>query len=204
MRRAAQYATTVHEFAAIMREGNNGGYANAWLVADSTGEIGKLELGLKAVAWSTTRDGYYFGANFPEDAQVIALDCPGYSSDGREPRRVRWEQVLSEWNGRIDIAAAKAFLGDTTDAFTGEAGAKGTTLCGRSDLDPQRGYRAGGAVSNRISTSGLAGKGKLLAKWGFADGSTFDATEYLAGRGRRNVHLRGVLWDITSEPWIEP
>ena len=33
-----------------MREGNNGGYANTWLLADTkTNEIGKLELGLKNV-----------------------------------------------------------------------------------------------------------------------------------------------------------
>lgn len=204
IRRATQYATTIHEFAATMRDGNNGGYANAWLVADGTGEIGKLELGLKAVAWNTTRDGYYFGANFPEDPKVIALDCPGYSSDGKQPRRVRWEQVLSAAKGRIDVAMAKEFLGDTTDAFTGKDAATGSTLCGRSDLDPRRGWHAGGAVSNRIATTDLTAQCKFLAKWGFADGSSFDAAEYLRGRGSKNRYMSGMLWDIPNEPWIEP
>ena len=42
-----QYATSIDEYAAIMREGNNGGYANSWLIGDrKTGEIAYLELGL--------------------------------------------------------------------------------------------------------------------------------------------------------------
>ena len=42
-----QYATSIDEYAAIMRKGNNGGYANSWLIGDrKTGEIGYLELGL--------------------------------------------------------------------------------------------------------------------------------------------------------------
>ena len=47
-RKAMQYATSIDEYVAILREGNNGGYANSWLVGDrKTGEIAYLELGLK-------------------------------------------------------------------------------------------------------------------------------------------------------------
>jgi hypothetical protein len=46
-REAAQYAASIDDFARIMKEGNNGGYANTWLVADTgKNEIGRLELGL--------------------------------------------------------------------------------------------------------------------------------------------------------------
>ena len=49
-RKAMQYAGSIDDFARIMKEGNNGGYANTWLVADrKTNEIGSLELGLKNV-----------------------------------------------------------------------------------------------------------------------------------------------------------
>ena len=49
-RKAMQYASSIDEFAKLMKAGNNGGYANTWLVADlKTNEIGKLELGLKHV-----------------------------------------------------------------------------------------------------------------------------------------------------------
>lgn len=47
-RRSVQYASSIDEWAAIMTEGNNGGYANAWLIGDNkTGEIARLELGVK-------------------------------------------------------------------------------------------------------------------------------------------------------------
>jgi hypothetical protein len=47
-RKAMQYSSSIDDFARIMQEGNNGGYANTWLVADrKTNEIASLELGLK-------------------------------------------------------------------------------------------------------------------------------------------------------------
>ena len=56
-----------------MTEGNNGGYANDWLVADrNTNEIASLELGLKNVNLKRTRDGYFVGANFPIDPELAA------------------------------------------------------------------------------------------------------------------------------------
>src|SRR5206468_1845619 len=72
-RKAMQYATDIDEFAAIMRQGNNGGYANDWLIADSkTNEIASLELGLKNVNLKRTKDGYFAGANFPIDPKLAA------------------------------------------------------------------------------------------------------------------------------------
>ncbi|HEY2013078.1 MAG TPA: C45 family peptidase [Bryobacteraceae bacterium] len=65
-RKAMQYAATIDDFARIMKDGNNGGYANTWLVADrKTNEVASLELGLKNVTLLRTRDGYYVGSNFP-------------------------------------------------------------------------------------------------------------------------------------------
>ena len=57
-RKAMQYSNSIDDFARIMKEGNNGGYANDWLIADrNTGEIASLELGLKHVKlWRTRMD----------------------------------------------------------------------------------------------------------------------------------------------------
>ena len=45
-RKALQYAESIDDFERIMREGNNGGYANGWLVADiSTNEIAEPRAG---------------------------------------------------------------------------------------------------------------------------------------------------------------
>jgi Phospholipase B len=47
MRTATQYASSIDEWCKIMKKGNNGGYANAWLIGDvNTNEIARLELGL--------------------------------------------------------------------------------------------------------------------------------------------------------------
>ncbi len=71
-RKAMQYATTIDEFAAIMKDGNNGGYANNWLVADrKNNEIASLELGLKNVMLQRTSDGFFVGSNFPNDPKLI-------------------------------------------------------------------------------------------------------------------------------------
>ena len=68
-----QYAATIDDFVRIMKDGNNGGYANTWLVADeNTNEIARLELGLKNVTLERTKDGYFAGANFPIEPKLTA------------------------------------------------------------------------------------------------------------------------------------
>ncbi len=63
-RKAMQYANSIDDFVKIMSDGNNGGYANDWLLADrKTGEIARFELGLKHVNVWRTMDGYFVGSN---------------------------------------------------------------------------------------------------------------------------------------------
>ena len=58
-----------------MLDGNNGGYANDWLLADNkTGEIALFELGLKEHSVRRTKDGYFAGANFPVDPKLTKLE----------------------------------------------------------------------------------------------------------------------------------
>ncbi len=46
-RKALQYANSIDDYARMMIQNNNGGYANDWLIGDrKTGEIARLELGL--------------------------------------------------------------------------------------------------------------------------------------------------------------
>ena len=76
-RKAMQYAASIDEFARLMKEGNNGGYANDWLVADrKTNEIASLELGLKNVTLEKKTDGYFVGANFPINRQARCARRP--------------------------------------------------------------------------------------------------------------------------------
>ncbi len=66
-RKALQYSKSIDDFVRIMLDGNNGGYANDWLVGDNkTGEIALFELGLKNHIVKRSKDGCFVGSNFPE------------------------------------------------------------------------------------------------------------------------------------------
>jgi hypothetical protein len=203
MRKATQYANSLDEWVAIMKQGNNGGYANTWLLGDTeTNEIGKLELGLKNVRFWRTKDGSYVGANFPEDPKLIAEEIPGgWNKDPRqnqcEQRRARWKTLLSQNQGTVDAEKAKAFLADTYDEILGTNRASGGTLCGRNDAF---GY-IHGATNTKVATSDTVGKMQFWARMGFSDGSTFAAGPFI-DRHRQFEPLRGLLRDIPRQPWV--
>ena len=98
-----------------MNEGNNGGYANDWLVADiKTNEIASLELGLKNVTLQRETDGYFVGSNFPINEKLAReetdFDMNDMSSSANA-RHVRWEQLMAGNKGKIDVTAAQAIPG---------------------------------------------------------------------------------------------
>lgn len=151
-RKAIQYAANIDQFAEIMKSGNNGGYANNWLIADrATGEIASLELGLKNVTLRRTKDGYFAGSNFPEDPKLAReetdFDVKNPAS-GPCARRARWRQLLEENKGNIDIALAQRFLGDDYDVILKRNQPSERTLCGRIDLSPA-GHRRGRSLTGR-------------------------------------------------------
>lgn len=207
-RQAAQFAGSIDDVYRWLLKSSNGAYANTWLIGDiNTNEIAKLELGLKNAILHRSTQGAYFGSNFPEDAKLIAEECPDFkydANDGTEVRRARWAAVLSEHKGHIDAEAAKSFMGDTVDARTGAVGASSCTLCGRSDLTPNtKGeYGSHGAMNAKVTTGEMARGLQFWARMGFPDGSSFDAKTYLDGRGRHDQWQRGVLKDVPSQPWM--
>ena len=67
---------SIDGWVAIMRRGNNGGYASAWLLGDvGTGEIARLELGLRHVGLEKKMDGYFAGSNVAEDLALLRLQA---------------------------------------------------------------------------------------------------------------------------------
>lgn len=203
MRKAMQYSRSLEDLAHHLTTGNNGGYANAWLMGDvKTGEIGKLELGLKNVVFSRSRDGAYFGANFPEDPKLAEEECERSAAENRScvGRKARWRKLLKENHGKIDAEKAKAFLADTFDETTQKPGATSATLCGRGDLDPQGDHGPGGAVNTKVVTTGLAKQMKIWARMGFSDGSELMVKPYFA-QYPKHAWLEPALRDIPSRHW---
>src|SRR5205085_6766527 len=93
-RKALQYAGTIDDYVRIMLDGNNGGYANDWLLADASGEVARFELGLKHHKVWRTKDGYFEGSNFASDPDLIRDETdhfdPNDMSLSMNARRVRW------------------------------------------------------------------------------------------------------------------
>ena len=210
-RKAMQYAGSVDDFARIMKEGNNGGYANAWLVADvGRNEIAQLELGLKHVTFERTKDGIFVGANFPINPNLIAeetefkVDNLGSSANAR---RTRWQQLIFEFKGRIDVAAGKRFLADHYDAFDKRADAPSErTLCGHVELSP-RGMKPwkdefgpAGVVQAKITDAAMAVRMELEAAIGHPCGLDFHAGAHLKNHPAY-AWQKTLLRDLPSGPW---
>ena len=210
-RKAMQYAASIDDFDRIMRAGNNGGYANTWLVADSkTNEIARLELGLKHVTLERTHDGVFFGANFPIKPELIAEETtfdatnPGLSACAR---RTRLEQLMPAFKGTLDVAAAKRVMADHTDAFEGRDGAPSErTLCGHVELSPrgmkpwQEEFGPAGAVQAKVADGPMIARMKLEAAIGHPCGLDFKAAAHLAAHPEFEWQ-RPLLRDLPSRPW---
>jgi hypothetical protein len=211
-RKAMQYAASIDDFDRIMRDGNNGGYANNWLVADrNTGEIADLELGLRNVHLERTRDGFFVGSNFPIDPRLTREETtfkPDDRASSSNARHARWLELMKANRGAIDVAAGQRFLADHYDAIARKTQAGERTLCGHVDLSPRgvtdwlEPYAPAGTVQNKVTSAALAGKMSFTAALGHACGRDFHAASHLA-RHPGYAWYRPILQDLNARPWTE-
>ena len=210
-RKAMQYAASIDDFARIMKDGNNGGYANTWLLADSrANEVASLELGLQHVTLRRTKDGYFVGSNYPENPELIRDEAPQFPvkdmSISANARRVRWEQLMSQNKGKIDVALAQKFLADHYDSFAHETAPSERTLCGHIDLSPrgskpwQNEYGPAGTVQNKAADAAMIARMELTAAMGHSCGLDFKAAEHLKNPPDF-AWQKDVLRDLDSHPW---
>lgn len=209
-RKAAQYSQSIDDFARIMKEGNNGGYANTWLVVDShKSEIGRLELGLKNVNLDRTSDGYFVGSNFPINASLIREETtfdPGDMSISGNARHARWEQLMAENKGKINVAAAQRFLADHYDTFEKKDDPDERTLDGHIDLSPRGAggwvgaYGIAGAVQNKAADANMIANMSFTAAAGHACGKDFKAAAHLQAHPDYDWQ-KPLLRDMDAYPW---
>ena len=210
-RKAMQYSNSIDDYVRIMLDGNNGGYANDWLLADNkTGEIALFELGLKEHSVRRTMDGYFVGSNFPVDPKLASRETNfDYHNLGGSPlaRKTRWEQLVVESKGKIDVETVKQMEGDKYDAFEKKEGPNERSLCGCVERS-SRGipewdwgkFYPGGTVQAKAVDTRMASTMQLWAAKGHPCGYDFIAAAFLRDHPEYNW-MKDILRDMPSQPW---
>ena len=211
-RKAMQYSQSIDDFARIMKEGNNGGYANNWLVADrKNNEVASLELGLKNVTLQRTKDGFFVGSNFPADPKLAKEETDFDLKDmslSQNARHKRWLQLMEQNKGKIDVAAGQKFLADHFDTFDGKTEPSERTLCGHIESSPrgmgawQAPYAPAGAVQNKVTDGASAEKMTMWAALGHSCGVGYKASEQLA-KHPEFAWMRDILRDMPARGWTK-
>jgi hypothetical protein len=213
-RKAMQYAKSIDEYAAIMRKGNNGGYANSWLIGDrKTGEIAYLELGLRHTPLKRKKDGYFVSSNFALNPALIRDDTPGFDPNNPEStmnaRHIRAEQFVKEHYGQLDTALAEAYLSDHYDTYEHKIDAGKRSLCGHEDTSPvgekvwdDPPFVPSGAVTGKVTDSDLAAKMSFIGRAGHPCGEDFLVVPFLAAHPEF-AWQKPILHDMKAGPWTE-
>jgi hypothetical protein len=210
-RKALQYAGSIDQYVQIMLDGNNGGYANDWLLGDrKTGEIAQFELGLKKTNLWRTRDGYFAGSNWARDPEVIRLDTkfdPNNVTTSPNARRIRWEELMKEHKGQLDVARAQQMLSDHLDTVEKKVDPNERVLCGHTDTSARgielwewEPYFPGGAVQGKATSSKMAEAMSLVARVGHPCGADFLAKPFLEAHPEYRWQAP-LLRDMKTGPW---
>jgi Phospholipase B len=184
-RKAAQYSNSIDDVINIFTKGNNGGYANDWLIGDTkTNEVAKLELGLKDYRVWRSKDTAMIGSNFPSDPTLIKDETTfnvNDSTNSPNARKRRMDQlVFVDMKGKLDVENGKIIEADHIDALQNKAMNNRCVICGHIDADPKgcpewslAPYYPMGAVQGKVTTSDLASKMQFWAHMGHPCGEDF-------------------------------
>ncbi|HWB24843.1 MAG TPA: C45 family peptidase [Chitinophagaceae bacterium] len=211
-RKAAQYANSIDDVINIFIEGNNGGYANDWLIGDTkTNEVAKLELGLKDHRVWRSKDTAMIGSNFASDSTLIAQETtfdaknPTSSPNARKKRMEEFVQV--EMKGKLDAETGKLVEADHKDALSGKNANNRCVICGHIDEDPigckewdEPPFYPMGAVQGKVTTADLAKDMKFWAHMGHPCGEDFIGAKFYKAHPEFNW-MSKYLMDMKSYPW---
>ena len=209
MRHATQYAGSIDDWCELIQKGNNGGYANAWLIGDiNTNEIARLELGLKYIGFEKKKDGYFIGSNVAENLKILRMETKSNETNiklSSVARRSRWKRLMKEYAGIIDINVAEKLEADHYDPYLNITRQDCRNLCAHWDLDPQLSgednpFSPEGTVDGKVVDSRMAKQMSFVARWGAACGTGFDAKKFLDEHPQYDW-MKDILKDRPSEPW---
>jgi len=213
-RKALQYANGIDDYVRLIKEGNNGGYANDWLIGDrKTGEIAYFELGLKNTPLWRTKEGYFVSSNFPRDPKLIREETDGFdpndASSSMNARHARADEMVRQAKGTIDVEMAEEFLANHFDSFEKKEQPNERGLCGHVDAS-SRGvkqwgwdaYNPGGAVQGKATDSSMAANMSFVARAGHPCGADFLAGDFLEHHPEYSWQ-KPLLHDMKAGPWTK-
>ena len=211
-RKSAQYSNSIDDVVRIFTTGNNGGYANDWLIGDTkTNEVAKLELGLKNYRVWRSKDTAIIGSNFASDPALIAQETTFKTNDSStspNARKLRMEQlVLVDLKGKINVEEGKKVEADHYDALQKGTASNRCVICGHIDEDPKgcqewdlAPYYPMGAVQGKVTSAELAKDMKFWAHMGHPCGESFIGAEFYKKHPEYEWQSK-YLKNMLSYPW---
>ena len=210
-RKAAQYSHSIDDVVGIFLKGNNGGYANDWLIGDTkTNEVAKLELGLKNYRVWRSKDTAIIGSNFASDSTLIAQETTfkvNNATTSPNARRKRMEQLVIDLRGRLDDSTGRQIEADHYDALNNKSSANRCVICGHIDEDVKGcaewdlpAYYPMGAVQGKVTTAALAKDMKFWAHMGHPCGEDFMGAAFYKAHPQYAWQSK-FLTNMRSYPW---
>ena len=214
IRNAMQYGNTLDDYVEMLLDGNSGDYANSWLFGDTnTNEILRLELGLRFHNVERTKNGYFIGFNAPYDPRIRNLECVNTGFDDirrhQGARRVRLDDLMDEWKGKLNIDIAKQILSDHYDVYLHKENPCSRTVCSHYDMDAReymsdpsrpKPYQPRGALDGNVCDTAMAKNMSFSLRWGNSCGIPFDKNKF-CDEHREWAYLREYLDDRPQQPW---
>lgn len=214
IRNAMQYGKNLDDYVEMLLDGNSGDYANAWLFGDTkTNEILRLELGLRFHNVERTKNGYFIGFNAPYDPRIRNLECinSGFDDIRRHQgaRRVRLEELMDKWKGKLNIELAQQILADHYDIYLHKENPCSRTVCSHYEMDAReymsdptrpKPYQPRGSLDGNVCDTTMAKNMSFSLRWGNSCGTPFDKNKFCDEHMEWN-YLRDYLRDRPHQPW---
>jgi len=216
IRQAMQYGNTLDDYVDILLDGNSGDYANSWLFGDTnTNEIMRLELGLKYHDTSRTKNGYFIGFNAPYDPRIRNLECANTGFDDirrhQGARRVRLDDLMDEYKGKLNLDVAKIILADHYDVYLHKENPCSRTVCSHYELDAReymsdpsrpKPFQPRGALDGNVCDTSMAKNMSFCLRYGDSCGIPFFKDKF-CNEHREWAFLRPYLHDRLEQPWTD-
>ena len=209
-----QYGETLDDYEKMLLDGNSGDYANSWLFGDTKrNEIMRIELGLRFHNTERTKNGYFIGFNAPYDPRIRNLECVNTGIDDlrrhQGARKVRLEDLMDEYKGKLNIDIAQKIIGDHYDVYLNKENPCSRTCCSHYELDAReymsdpsrpKPFQPRGSLDGNVIDSNMAKKMSFSLRWGNSCGIPFIKDKF-CDENRVWDYLRPYLHDRPQQPW---